>query len=184
MQLIMMKFLVRRQRSTLRWTVAYVWGGGRGRGSPKKAAVFSPLPLGFRTPKITNASSSSSGRRYVGSSLGSSSATLGRACFPGSRGESYRWTPNRCVGNLVTRQLCCFLLPPPPNPSVPVVESQGLCCRATPDFRFPQWSFEGNKTLPPRQTAAGSGESSGSSASKTPLSLPGGSERARLVQNL
>lgn len=30
----------------------------------------------------------------------------------------------------------------------PVAEPPGLCCSATADLRFPQWSLEGNKTLP------------------------------------
>lgn len=30
----------------------------------------------------------------------------------------------------------------------PVAEPPGLCCSATTDLRFPQWSLEGNKTLP------------------------------------
>lgn len=81
----------------------------------------------------------------------------------------------RHAAALVTRWYRCRAASPPPSLplflpsslplslllSAPVVDSQGLCCWATLVLRFPQWSFEGNKTLPPRQTVTGTGEAWG-----------------------
>lgn len=79
--------------------------------------------------------------RLTGVSKGPGEHTTAASLGPNLRLQLWRYC---CCSGLSVTSLPPLL----PLYSAPVAEPAGLCCSATAVLRFPQWSFEGNKTLP------------------------------------
>lgn len=79
--------------------------------------------------------------RLTGDSKGPGEHTIAASLGPNLWLQLWRYC---CCSGLSVTSLPPLL----PLYSAPVAEPAGLCCSATAVLRFPQWSFEGNKTLP------------------------------------